>query len=105
MTDEVKIDEKKIEQWPGTAVEDAKPSTFVNEEDSTETDSASEAELVEVTVHKLYLRSKPVRESKPLEVLKRGQLLTAIGFEGNYLKVETEDGATGYVDKQYVKAV
>ena len=62
-------------------------------------------EVFMVDVKKLYLRETPVRKTNVVTILKKDDILYAIEFSGEYLKVETKDGNVGYVAKQYIKAV
>ena len=59
-------------------------------------------ETVHVTGSKLNVRSQPTTSSSTVARVKKGEKLTVLGRDGDWVQVKTADGTAGWVSAKYV---
>lgn len=79
---------------------------FENFEDDTtviqETPISHKEEIGTVNAREVYIRMGPGKDFEHIGTVKKGDVLTVLDREGDFLKVETEDGVEAYIMEGFV---
>lgn len=59
-------------------------------------------ELGTVNAREVYIRKGPGKDFEHIGTVKQGDVLTILDREGDFLKIETEDGAEAYIMESFV---
>ena len=59
-------------------------------------------ELGKVNAREVYIRQGPGKDYDHIGTVKKGQELIVLGRDGDFLKVETEDGTVAYIMEGFV---
>lgn len=78
-------------------------SSSNNNTSNTDNKVENSGEQISITGNGVNLRSAASKDSEVLDTLAKGTKVTKISEEGDWYKVETSDGQTGYVNKDYAE--
>lgn len=59
-------------------------------------------ELGTVNAREVYIRRGPSKSEDHVGTVKKGDILTVLDREGDFLKIETEDGTQAYIMESFV---
>lgn len=64
--------------------------------------NAQNTKKYEVTANTLNVRSEPIKSSRVISKLKKGDIVSVIGFNGNWSIIEISPSKKGYVSSKYL---
>lgn len=67
-----------------------------------ETPIPSKEEIGTVNAREVYIRKGPGKDFEHIGTVKKGDMLTILDREGDFLKVETENGVEAYIMEGFV---